>query len=418
MFLRVFKRLALGLLILASLGLGDDVLRLNPAQRAALPYEYSLLRWEAANLLSKWTHRLATALPWNAGPETDRRSQVLEYFRLGGEIGGLGDELAKASARTEDDGGDSVRRLESELARVKATRRKLRNDVEEALEATISAVLVDEDISSWGELIIPPVDFRLSDPPKLLVTSPRDRIERTHDVLLNPDVGPRRSGEIERALMDGWDLSALVTTIGGVATYPAAIVSTLSLQATLELAAHEWLHHYLSYRPLGRNMFSGPQMQTLNETMADVAGREIAASAYRMLVGTPALPSPGVEADPEDIGKSDEKEFDFAGEMRETRQRVDELLADGAIQEAEAYMEERRELFVDNGFHIRVLNQAYFAFNGTYAESPASVSPIADQLHRFRALTPDLGTFVETMSKVSSYRQFLDALNRLKVEAR
>ena len=129
-------------------------------------------------------------------------------------------------------------------------------------------------------------------------------------------------------------------------------------------------------------------------------------------------PAPNVNADSEDIGGSDEDEFDFAGEMRETRRRVDELLVEGAIQEAEVYMEERRRLFVENGFHIRVLNQAYFAFNGTYGESPASISPIADQLHRFRALTSDLRTFVETMSRVSSYRQFLDTLDRLVAETR
>ena len=417
MFLRLFKRLTLALLMLASLGPGADVLQLNPAQRVALPYEYSLLGWEAGNLLSKWTHRLATALTWNVGSDTDRRSQVHEYFRLADENRGLGDELAEASALAENDAA-SVRRLESEIAQVDSARLKLRNDVEEVLEATISAVLVEEDIASWGQLVFPPVDIRLGDPPMLLVTSPRDRIERTHDVLLDPDVGPRRSGEIERALMDDWDLSALVTPIGGVATYPASIVGTLPLQETLELAAHEWLHHYLSIRALGRGISSSPEMRTLNETMASIVAREIGASANERLAGTTDQAAPNVNADSEDIAEGDEDGFDFAGEMRETRRRVDELLAEGAIQEAEAYMEERRRLFVENGFHIRVLNQAYFAFNGTYGESPASVSPIADQLHRLRALTPDLRTFVETMSKVSSYRQFLDTLDRLVAETR
>ena len=414
MFLRQFKRLTLALLILASLGPGADVLQLNAAQRVALSYEYSLMGWEAGNLLSKWSHRLATALTWNVGPDTNRRSQIHEYFRLAEENRALGAALAEASARLENAG--SVRRLESEVAQVNSARLKLRNDVEEVLEATISAVLVEEDIASWGELIFPPVDIRLSNPPRLLVTSPRDRIERTHDVLLDPDVGPRRSGEIERKLMDRWDLSGLVTPIGGGATYPASIDGTLALQATLELAAHEWFHHYLSIRALGRGLSSSPEMRTLNETMASMVGREIGVDAYERLAGTTDSPAPNVGADPEDIGEGDEDEFDFAGEMRETRRRGDELLAEGAIQEAEAYMEERRRLFVDNGFHIRVLNQAFFAFNGTYAESPASISPIADQLHQFRALTPDLRTFVETMSKVSSYSQFLGTLDRLVAE--
>ena len=81
-------------------------------------------------------------------------------------------------------------------------------------------------------------------------------------------------------------------------------------------------------------------------------------------------------------------------------------------------MEERREHFVANGFHIRVLNQAYFAFYGTYAESPTSVSPIAGELHEFRDLVPDLQSFVATVADVSGYGQFLDALSLLKAESR
>jgi hypothetical protein len=49
--------------------------------------------------------------------------------------------------------------------------------------------------------------------------------------------------------------------------------------------------------------------------------------------------------------------------MHVTRLTVDELLAEGKIDEAESYMEERRRIFWDNGFqHLRKLNQAYFAF--------------------------------------------------------
>ncbi len=48
----------------------------------------------------------------------------------------------------------------------------------------------------------------------------------------------------------------------------------------------------------------------------------------------------------------------------------DELLAAGKIEEAEAYMEARRQVFWDNGYAIRKLNQAYFAFYGAYADVP------------------------------------------------
>ena len=77
-------------------------------------------------------------------------------------------------------------------------------------------------------------------------------------------------------------------------------------------------------------------------------------------------------------------------------------------------MEERRLLFVENGIFIRKLNQAYFAFHGTYAESPTSVSPIGDQLHSFRNAVPDLGTFIREVSHVSNYDEFLKRLTEIE----
>ena len=78
---------------------------------------------------------------------------------------------------------------------------------------------------------------------------------------------------------------------------------------------------------------------------------------------------------------------------------------------AESYMETRRRMFVEHGHPIRKLNQAYFAFNGTYAESPASVSPIGGQVRRLRELSPDFGAFMSLISGVSSYSEFLDILS-------
>ena len=108
------------------------------------------------------------------------------------------------------------------------------------------------------------------------------------------------------------------------------------------------MHHFFFFRPLGQSMFDNGDMQTLNETAADIAGREIGDMAFRKLGGVieedrlPAVQDP-----------PDEPVFRFDVEMRETRKRVDELLAEGRIEEAEAYMEERRLLFVENGSNIR-----------------------------------------------------------------
>ena len=74
--------------------------------------------------------------------------------------------------------------------------------------------------------------------------------------------------------------------------------------------------------------------------------------------------------------------------MHKTRVNVDEMLADGKIDQAEDYMEARRQFFWENGYHIRKLNQAYFAFHGAYADTPggtagASEDPVGEAVRNF-----------------------------------
>jgi len=69
------------------------------------------------------------------------------------------------------------------------------------------------------------------------------------------------------------------------------------------------------------------------------------------------------------------------------------------------------------GYNIRKLNQAYFAFRGTYASNPASVSPINEQMQEMRRLSPSLRAFITTISGVSSYSRFLEVLEELRAGA-
>ena len=74
--------------------------------------------------------------------------------------------------------------------------------------------------------------------------------------------------------------------------------------------------------------------------------------------------------------------------MRITRETADQMLAAGKIDEAEAYMEQRRQLFWDHGYQIRKLNQAYFAFHGAYADQPggaAGEDPVGAAVRKLRA---------------------------------
>ncbi len=398
--------------------LAGDVPRLNPAQRVALPYHYSLLAWEAGNLLSKWTHRLGGLFPWTSGPALEGRELVLEYIRLGDEVRRLRDEIDRAAAERHGS-QTALAEREGELAHVMNVRDGLKGDVEEVIESTISAVLTELDIASWGDLDYPPVDIRLDEPPKVLITSPRDRIMRSHEALVATDVTVEEREIMEDALLESENLSALVADIGGVAAYPAIVGNTGDLRWTLGTAAHEWMHHYLvaHLRPLGLKAYTNPGMLTINETMVDLAGREIGDLAFQRLGGIIEPPPPDDGRDGgSHTGGEDEDGFDFGKKMHETRLRVDELLAAGAVQDAEAYMEERRRFFTENGTYIRRLNQAYFAINGTYAEQAESSSPIGGQMSEIWALVPDLKSFISSVSQVSGEEDFLDLLERLRAQ--
>jgi hypothetical protein len=99
--------------------------------------------------------------------------------------------------------------------------------------------------------------------------------------------------------------------------------------------------------------------------------------------------------------------------MHTTRIHVDELLAAGKIEEAEAYMEQRRKVFWDNGYPIRKLNQAYFAFYGAYADVPggaAGEDPVGPAVRALRAQSGSLTKFLESISKMTSFQQLQDAL--------
>ena len=102
--------------------------------------------------------------------------------------------------------------------------------------------------------------------------------------------------------------------------------------------------------------------------------------------------------------------------MRETRRTVDEMLAEGRVEEAEEYMKQRWWRLQLGGYGLRKLNQAYLAFRGRYAEGPSSVSPIGPQVRALRAAHPDTVSFIKTVEQVSSYPEFLGLLDRMGID--
>jgi hypothetical protein len=94
--------------------------------------------------------------------------------------------------------------------------------------------------------------------------------------------------------------------------------------------------------------------------------------------------------------------IDFVKEMRDLRRQVESLLAQGKIAEAEQAMEKKRQFLAANGYYIRRLNQAYFAFHGSYADSAGSIDPIGPELDELRRESSSLSDFVTKARALTS----------------
>jgi len=253
-------------------------------------------------------------------------------------------------------------------------------------------------------------------------------IRRDEDVLIDPDISVEDIRRIESELAEFEDVSAIVLQTGGLASYPT-VIPTTGLKRLLNVAAHEWLHAYLVFNPLGRAYFDGGDIRSMNETLADIFGREVGLRVYSEITGEPYVAPTRPETAvsnivspelPDDTGTSDDvadpDAFDFNRFMVETRSRTDELLEEGSIDAAEAYMESRRVELLDHGHTIRKINQAYFAFHGTYAESPSSTSPIARYLWDLREQVETVGELVKLLRPLGTYREFEQLLVERGIE--
>jgi hypothetical protein len=70
-------------------------------------------------------------------------------------------------------------------------------------------------------------------------------------------------------------------------------------------------------------------------------------------------------------------------------------------------MEQQRLMFLEHGFTIRKLNQAYFAFYGSYADQPigaAGEDPVGAAVRELRARSASLAEFVQRMSGLTSFQ--------------
>ena len=228
-------------------------------------------------------------------------------------------------------------------------------------------------------------------------------------VFLDPDIEPFERDEIERQVFEDVDYAAYVDDISGLASFPNMVSDVYSMRHVLRTAAHEWMHSYWFFHPFGRNYFASEEMTTLNETAATIVGNEIGDTVFERMGGDLSENARRYDA-------ADRVDKNFTKFMRDTRTEAERLLSESSVEEAEEYMRERQWALRLRGYYIRKLNQAYFAFRGRYADSPASLSPAGDQMEELRSYMSDIGEFIRVISEVSNPEEFEELLMRIRSE--
>ncbi|MYB40949.1 MAG: hypothetical protein F4X76_01920 [Chloroflexi bacterium] len=325
-----------------------------------------LVRWEFAALANKWL--FAAGEPLRDDPAPDEAIAAVGARAPGGAVEGRG----------RDPGGGPPR------ARPAA--------------AAIREQGLSFPLSLPGALAVwPPLDIELTPSPHVLVISPRGEIRRQDERILQFDLSLDDLYRIEREAeeRDG-SIASFVAPTGGIAFYPA-IVDARSYRGAVSTAAHEWVHHYLIFYPLGRAYFADADARTINETVASLVGWELRDAALERF-GDPTASARPAAAPPAARAEG----IDRNAVLRELRLEVDALLAEGRVAEAERRMEEVRLMLADHGFAIRRINQAYFAWYGTYAARADAVDPLGGQLRELRERAGSLARFLELVRGITT----------------
>jgi len=372
------------------------------------PYRFSIAKWELNAIpreVNQWLFSRSEEID-------DEIGVVTEYFSFIKRIKTLKSEIQSINAG--DGQGDSVS-LEAELNMLQEQKTALENTVEKIIEKQISETLAQQGIfnpiDNYIKLKVtfPPVNFKLDKLPYYLVISPRERIESIREILLQPSLSLEEIEAIE-ARVDKLGVSSLVVKLVGLATpYPTLVTNKASLQSTINIAVHEWIHQYLYFKPLGflyqldlTGVSRNYEIATMNETLASMVGKEIGSIVFEKY-----YPEYGNGVNQNQTAES---EFDFNQEMREIRKTVDKYLAQGEIEQAEEFMNQKQQYLASMGRYIRKLNQAYFAWHGTYADRPTSISPIGLELKELRSQSASLKDFLNAVAVMTSRQDLRDSI--------
>lgn len=407
--------LALLLLVLLVLPLRgstiDPSLQKERIRAYSRAFEFDYVSWTVEALWNKVKHYSLGAEHYltSAGAS----ALIREYLALRDEVNRLQEELKNtlADPGVEDPEAASAA-IREDLSKVRSRRQALAPFVQEAVQRQINTGLADLHLTLGGQAF-PPVLYQAEPNSYALIISPRDVIRQEANILLVSGLTLDQRIALEEDIEENLDLSALVVGVGGVGLYPAMVIESGDLNWMVEVIGHEWTHNYLTLHPLGLRYFANPELQTINETVAELAGEEIQLAVLSRYypdrvpqekVASDDTPQPETKSKREELfGEYPGEGIDFRFEMHITRLTVDRLLREGNIEGAERYMEERRQFFWDYGYLIRKLNQAYFAFHGSYAAHPGGAAGAEGSLlgQNLRRLKGDMPTFASFLRKVA-----------------
>jgi hypothetical protein len=365
------------------------------------PYQFSMAEWMLETNFNNIKQKI-----FDSRDESEiTTDNVVRYFDLINRRGATENTLI---ASMNEGGSEAAAEIKNRLSKLDEEIEYLKPIAEHVISGQITEILKEEEImnpaANLGDIIFPAVYFELDKPMYTFMVSPRDRIERISETLLKGDNSLEQL-EILENTAEEMNVSALAIRLGGLgATYPSFVTEYGNLKFTLNAAAEEWLHQYLAFRPLGfhyvldlLNISSDADIATLNETIAGIAAKEIGGKVYDRYYAA-YYPS-NEENNGEDRGGT---VFDFNEHMRSVRLQVDAFLAGNSIEEAELFMNEQRDYLLQQGYYIRKLNQAYFAFYGSYADSPSAVDPIGNHARTLRSNSESLKEFMETASGITT----------------
>lgn len=363
--------LIVGLLLILNGSTPIDDSLSDKVRRFTRPVEFEFVGWTAdAAAVRLWTFSSGAS---GYMAEAERIGLVRSALRLVDEELSLQAELARLYGDPQvDQDGPQIADLQTRLRDV-AAREGTLQPLAESILAEQTAVAIDDLGLTIGGVSVPPVAFRMTELPFALIVSPRDEIRQDANIQLETDLPISDQVELEQQVESSLGVSALVVPVGGIGTYPTMIQRSAWIPWVTEVIAHEWTHNFLTPTPLGLNYDRSPELRTMNETTASLMGKEIGRLVLERFYPED-LPEEPTSTGSESAAEPEQPAFDFRAEMRVTRVRVDELLAEGRVRSAEDYMEERRLVFWERGYHIRRLNQAYFAFHGSYADEPGGAA--------------------------------------------